>query len=188
MGRTRVSGLLTKTVPSPSPILNAHSRKKPVATEIVYTSEPAIDNQSETPVFPFGTESLVTDVVTFRTDKTRHATTLLENDVHGQRVTDKLVGGYAQVEVLKSVINLLCAYVTGLQQPRLHQPQQHLDRTTSPITKSTDHAPTYAIVVKDTHKFILCSDVIGDLLDDEDVDSPAEENLDPAPDFQSARL
>jgi len=67
--RLPLSTLLKKCYKSPFPVLNVHRWDEPIATNTIYLDTPAIDSGTTIAQVFVGTESLVMDVYSMKTDR-----------------------------------------------------------------------------------------------------------------------
>ena len=112
---------------SPFPALNVHRRQEPVATDTVYSDEPAIDDGSMAAQLFIGRKSLVTDVYGVKTDQQFVST--LEDSIHQRGAMDQLVSDRAQAEVgNRAQQRILRAYcIDDWQSKPHHQHQNHAE-------------------------------------------------------------
>jgi hypothetical protein len=67
--RSAEHGTFRKHFKSRFPALNVHRRHEPVATDTVYSDTPAVDNGATSAQIFIGTETLVTDIYSMKSDK-----------------------------------------------------------------------------------------------------------------------
>ena len=118
---------MKKAFRSPFPALNVHRRQEPVATDTVYSDEPAIDDGSMAAQLFIGRSSLVTDVYGVKTDQQFVST--LEDNIRRRGAMDQLVSDRAQAEVGNRTQQILRAYcIDDWQSEPHHQHQNHAER------------------------------------------------------------
>jgi hypothetical protein len=103
--RMPMSTYLKRTYRSPFPALNVRRRNEPVATDTVYSSEPAVDNGSTAAQLFVGTESLLVDVYPMKTDK--QFVNTLEDNIRQRGAPIKLVSDSAITELSQRVLEVL---------------------------------------------------------------------------------
>jgi len=121
--RLPVGSLLKRSFKSSNPAMNVSRRNEPVACDIVYADEPAIDDGSTTAVIFVGTETQVTDVYGIKTDK--QFVNTLEDNIRQRGAPTKLISDRAQVEISNRVLGILRALIIGDWQSEPHQQQQN---------------------------------------------------------------
>ena len=109
--RTPISIILKKNYKYHFPALNVHHRSETVATDTVYYDTPTIDNGSTSAQIFVGTKSIVTDVYGMKTDK--QFFNILEDNIRQRVDMDKFISDRAQVEIIKRVLDILCALCIG---------------------------------------------------------------------------
>ena len=93
--RIPMSTILKKNYKSPSPALNVHLRSETVATDTVYSDNPAIDYEYTSAQIFVGTKYLVTDLYGMKTDK--QFVNTLEDNIRQRGAMDKLISDRFQV-------------------------------------------------------------------------------------------
>ena len=106
--RLPMSTLLKKHYKSPFPVLNVHRRDEPIATDTIYLDTPAIDLGTTIAQVFVGTESLITDVYSMKTN--RQFVNSLEDQIWEWGAPAKLISNCAQVEISNQVKEILCVY------------------------------------------------------------------------------
>jgi hypothetical protein len=115
--------LLKRSFKSANPALNVQRRNEPVACDIVYSDEPAIDDGSTAAVLFVGLDTQVTDVYGIKRDKQFINT--LEDNIRQRGAPNKLISDRAQVEISNKVLQILRALCIGDWQSEPHQQQQN---------------------------------------------------------------
>ena len=92
---------LKKRYKSPFPACNVHQRNKPVATDTVYSDTPAIESGVTAAQFFVGTESMVCDVYSMKTNK--QYVHVLQDNIRRRGAMSKLISNRAQVEISKEL-------------------------------------------------------------------------------------
>ena len=123
--RTTMGGAhMKKTYRSPFPALNVHRRQEPVATDTVYSDEPAIDNGCTAAQIFIGRDSMVADVYPLKTEK--QFVNTLEDNIRKRGAMDKLISDRAQVEISNRVHDILRAYHIDDWQSEPHYQHQNM--------------------------------------------------------------
>ena len=104
-GRMPMSTYLKKAYKSPYPALNVRRRSEAVATDTVYSNEPAIDNGCSAAQFFVGLDSLLVDVYPLKTDK--QFVNTLEDNIRQRGAPSKLVSDSANAELSRRVLEIL---------------------------------------------------------------------------------
>ena len=97
-----MSTVLKKHYKSPFPALNVHRRNEPVATDMVYSDTPAINDGSTSAQIFVGTEYLLTDVYGMKSNKQFINT--LEDNIHDWGAPTKLISDCAQIEISNRIL------------------------------------------------------------------------------------
>jgi len=100
-----MSTLLKKHYKSPFPALNVHWCDEPIATDTIYSDTPAIDSGATIAQVFVGTESLVTDVYSMKTDK--QFVNTLKDQIQEWGAPNQLISNHAQVEISNKVKEIL---------------------------------------------------------------------------------
>ena len=123
--RTTMGGLhLKKTYRSPFPALNVHRRQEPIATDTVYSDEPAVDNGCTAAQIFIGRNSMVADAYPLKTEK--QFVNTLEDNIRKRGAMDKLISDRAQVEISNRVNDILRAYRIDDWQSEPHYQHQNM--------------------------------------------------------------
>jgi len=125
--RLPMSMLLKKHYKSPFPVLNVHQRDEPIATDTIYSDTPAIDSGGTIAQVFVGTESLVMDVYSMKTD--RQFVNTLEDQIRERGAPAKLISDRAQVEISNQVKEILRAYcIADWQSEPHHQHKNYAEQ------------------------------------------------------------
>ena len=108
---------------SPFPVLNVHRRKEAVATDTIYSDNPAVASGTTHAQFCCGQQSLVCDTFEMKTDK--RLVNILEDTIKQRGIMDKLITDIAQVEIIGQVKDIIRAYVIGNWSSEAAQQQQN---------------------------------------------------------------
>ena len=118
---------MKNTYRSPFPALNVHRRHEAVATDTVYSDEPAIDSGCTAAQLFIGRDSLVADAYGMKTEK--QFVNTLEDNIRKRGAMDKLLSDCAQVEISNRVHDILRANCIDDWQSEPHyQHQNHAER------------------------------------------------------------
>jgi len=101
-----MSTLLKKCYKSPFPALNVHQCNEPIATDTIYSDNPAINSGATIAQVFVGTESLVTDVYSMKTDK--QFVNTLEDQIQELGAPNQLISDRAHVEMVKEILRAYC--------------------------------------------------------------------------------
>ena len=118
-----MSAILKKHYKSPFPALNVTRRDEPVATDIVYSNTPAIDNGCKQAQIFVGTKTMFTDVYGMKTDS--QFVNTLEDCIRDRGAMSQLISDSAQVEISKRVLDVLRALCIGDWHSEPHQQHQN---------------------------------------------------------------
>ena len=122
-GRLPVGTTLKRMYKSANPALNVHRRSEPVATDIVYSSTPAVDNGATSAAIFVGCDTMVCDVYSMKRDK--EFINALEDNIRARGAMNKLVSDRAQVEISNAVKEILRTLIIASWQSEPHQQQQN---------------------------------------------------------------
>src|SRR5688500_13607268 len=114
---------LKKRYKSPFPACNVQRHDEPVATDTVYSDTPAIDSRITAAQFFVGTESMVCDVHTLKSD--RKFVNVLQDNIRRRGAMSKLISDRAQVEISNKVQDILQNYIIHDWQSKPHHQHQN---------------------------------------------------------------
>ncbi len=135
--RIPVGTTLKRAYKSPNPALNVLRHPEPVATDIVYSDTPAVDDGSTAATVFVGTRSAVTDVYGIKTDKQFINT--LEDNIIARGAPNKLISDRAQVEISTKVQDILRTLFISSWQSEPHQQHQNFaERRIQTLKTSTN--------------------------------------------------
>ena len=100
-----------------------HRHSEPVAADTIYAGTPAIDNGATIAQFFVGTDLLVCDVYTLKTDK--QFVVVLQDNIWCHGAMTKLISDHAQVEISRKVQDILHHYIIGEWQSEPHYQLQN---------------------------------------------------------------
>ena len=108
--RGRVSDTLKQNWRSRFPACNVKRRNEPVATDTVFSNNPAVDSGFTAAHF-VGRHSLFADAYGLKTDK--EFVNTLEDNIRERGAMDKLISDCAKAEMSSRVKYILCALIIG---------------------------------------------------------------------------
>jgi hypothetical protein len=109
-----MSSHLRKTFMAPNPVLNIPRQPEALATDTIYSSSPAVDNDSSMAQLFVGVDTFVTDVLPMCTEK--QFKDKLLNILRFRGMSTKLFTDSTQIELSKSVEDILRTYFIGAWQ------------------------------------------------------------------------
>ena len=138
MARKQASTYLRKHYKSPNPALNVHRRNEGVATDTIYSDEPAIDDGARAAQLFVGCDSMVTDVYALHTEK--QFVNTLEDNIRIRGAMDRLVSDRAQVEISNRVKDILRAlFIRSWQSEPHRQHQNPAERRIQTVKRMTNN-------------------------------------------------
>jgi hypothetical protein len=114
---------LRKHYKSPNPAMNVHRRDEDIATDTVFSDEPAIDDGATCAQFYVGMESQVCDVYGMKTDG--QFVNTLQDNIRQRGAPTRLISDRAQAEISNKVKDILRALIIGAWQSEPHQQHQN---------------------------------------------------------------
>ena len=122
-GRLTCGTILKRAFRSPNPALNVPRRNEDVATDIVYSDTPAIDNGSVAAVIFVGTSTKVTDIYGIKTDS--QFVNTLQDNIRERGAPSRLLSDRAQVEIGQKVQSFLRWLCVGIWQSEPRRQNQN---------------------------------------------------------------